>query len=768
MNDLDLTTIASIVAGILYLLIVGVIVQRRRFREWSVRLLLVYTVVLFILELVRAASGFGWPAFLTDALAAQVMAYGVLVLAVLFLSLSRFFLRLKGTGWGWWVLGAAWVALLVALNNELLPLPEVLRTNERWLIAGQGPAFSALLLGWTIFVLGALFSTVIVYSRMSQPLHRNRIVYWFLTTTFTITGGVLFFVVALDARYEPLSIALYLLGTLSAAYAVMTHHLFDMRQAVRQVVNYLIGTLLAAALYTGAFLAADYAFRTLPGYSPLLTGVALALALAILFDPLLRLAQRLVGRLLSGAGYNPTRTLREYSASISNILDLEQLATVSMGLISEAMEIRQGALFVVHHEGGEENGRFYLRGVRGIGEGADLAPSVLSGDSPVADYWRREHAPLSQYDIDLHPRFQETAPQERDWLAGLGMDVYVPIYAKEEWIGLLALGPKLSGNRYFEDELGLLSTLADQTAVALENARLFEDLKARNVEIGRLNEDLAQANVELARMGQAKSDFIDIASHELRTPLTQVRGYTDILKEMLEGESLVPESGGKLIAGLKLAAERLEEIINTMFDVAQIDTATLELNLFPESIASIVKAAAETWHEALQERKQTLTIEGLDNLPSIAADHKRLKQAFSHLIQNAIKFTPDGGQIRITGQMLAWTLPQDQAVEIVVADTGIGIASEELERIFEKFYRVGDVLLHSTGKSKFKGAGPGLGLTIARGIVEAHGGRIWAESPGCDEQTCPGGEFHVVLPVQPRSSQGDRVVFATVTRRGGS
>jgi signal transduction histidine kinase len=763
MNNLDPTTIASIVAGILYLLTVGVIVRRRRFREWTVRLLLVYTVALFILELVRAASGFGWPAFLTDALVAQVLAYGVLVLAVLFLSLSRFFLRLKGIGWGWWVLGAAWVALLVALHNELLPLPEALRTNDRWLIAGQGPAFSALLLGWAIFVLGALFSTVIVYSRMSQPLHRNRIVYWFLTAIFTVAGGVLFFVVALDARYEPLSVALYLVGALSAAYAVMTHRLFDMRQAVRQVVNYLIGTLLAAALYTGAFMAADYAFRTVPGYSPLVIGVALALVLAILFDPLLRLAQRLVGRLLSGAGYNPSRTLREYSTSISNILDLEQLATVSMGLISEAMEIRQGALFVVHHEDGEdaeEDGRFYLRGVRGIGEGEDFAPSILSGDSPVADYLRREHAPLSQYDIDLHPRFQEAAPEERDWLAGLGMDVYVPIYAKDEWIGLLALGSKLSGNRYFDDELGLLSTLADQTAVALENARLFDDLKARNVEIGRLNEDLAQANVELARMGQAKSDFIDIASHELRTPLTQVRGYTDILKEMIEGESLGPETGGKLIAGLKLAAERLEEIINTMFDVAQIDTETLELNLFPESIAAIVRAAAKDWDEALQERKQTLTIEGLDDLPSIAADRKRLKQAFSHLIQNAIKYTPDGGRIRITGRMLEWTLPQDQAIEIVVADTGIGIAPEELERIFEKFYRVGDVLLHSTGKIKFKGAGPGLGLTIARGIVRAHGGRLWAESPGCDEQTCPGGEFHVVLPVKPRTPQENRVVLA--------
>jgi signal transduction histidine kinase len=370
---------------------------------------------------------------------------------------------------------------------------------------------------------------------------------------------------------------------------------------------------------------------------------------------------------------------------------------------------------------------------------------------------------LTQYDIDLHPRFKNITSSARDWFTDLDMDVYVPIYAKGEWIGLLALGPKRSGDRYFDEELVLLSTLADQTAVALENARLFDDLKARSAEVERLNEDLAVANLELTRMGQAKSDFIDIASHELRTPLTQVRGYTDILSEMIESDSLSAKGGVKLTEGLKKAAERMEEIINTMFDVAQIDTETLSLSLFPESLAAIMKNAVKPWAEALKERKLTLTVEGLAGLPSISADGKRLQQAFSHIIQNAIKFTPDGGQICITGRMLEWTLPQDQSIEIVVADTGIGIAPEELERIFEKFYRVGDALLHSTGKTKFKGAGPGLGLTIARGIVEAHGGRIWAESPGYDEETCPGGEFHIVLPVQPRtsSSVGERVVFLT-------
>jgi signal transduction histidine kinase len=345
------------------------------------------------------------------------------------------------------------------------------------------------------------------------------------------------------------------------------------------------------------------------------------------------------------------------------------------------------------------------------------------------------------------------------------MDVYVPICSKDEWVGLLALGPKVSGERYFRDDLVLLSTLADQTAVALENARLFDDLKARNVENESLNEALAVANRELAQLDQAKSDFINVASHELRTPLTQARGYTEILNEMSEDGSLTPDMATQMSAGISKAARRLEEIVDTMFMISQIDTQTLALDPSETSMKMIVHAAVNTWATALEQRHQTLTVEGVAELPLITVDGKRLQEVLSHLVQNAIKYTPDRGEIRVIARLIGGGMsPQDQSVEIIVADTGIGIASEDLERIFEKFYRVGDVMLHSTGKIKFKGAGPGLGLTIARGIVEAHGGRVWAESPGHDEATCPGSQFHIVLSVQPRhlEAEGSAAFIASV------
>jgi signal transduction histidine kinase len=130
----------------------------------------------------------------------------------------------------------------------------------------------------------------------------------------------------------------------------------------------------------------------------------------------------------------------------------------------------------------------------------------------------------------------------------------------------------------------------------------------------------------------------------------------------------------------------------------------------------------------------------------IYADPERIYQALRNILSNAIKFTPDKGSITVDGR----TLPG--FIEITVADTGIGISSENQTLIFEKFGQLGRVDLHSSGKTKFKGGGPGLGLAIARGIVEAHGGTIWVESEGHDEKKLPGSTFHVLIPARTEAT----------------
>jgi signal transduction histidine kinase len=296
----------------------------------------------------------------------------------------------------------------------------------------------------------------------------------------------------------------------------------------------------------------------------------------------------------------------------------------------------------------------------------------------------------------------------------------------------------------------LLAALATQTVTALENARLVADLRSLNMEISGLNEDLRLSNERLERLDAVKSDFISIASHELRTPLTQIQGYADLLMEMSERNLLTPQQTVEITASLRHASQRMGEVIASMLDVSQIDVENMDLSFVETSLASIIKLAIEPFSEAIHKRNLTLVARGLRSLPPIYGDYKRLVQAFEALITNAIKFTPDGGKINVAGEVYEQDAEgRPKSVRVIIQDTGIGIDPQHHRLIFEKFYRVGSTALHSTGTTKYKGAGPGLGLPIAKGIIEGHGGRIWVESEGHDEERNPGSAFHVVLPVHP-------------------
>ena len=151
--------------------------------------------------------------------------------------------------------------------------------------------------------------------------------------------------------------------------------------------------------------------------------------------------------------------------------------------------------------------------------------------------------------------------------------------------------------------------------------------------------------------------------------------------------------------------------------------------------------------DAIAQRNFTIETQNLSDLPAIQADMQRIVQAFSNIIVNAIKFTPDNGKIEISGK----TEVRDETDHVLFAikDTGVGIQPHDIELIFQKFYRGFDPQLHSTGTYKFMGAGPGLGTTIAKGIIEGHGGKIWAESPGHDMKELPGATFYISMPVNP-------------------
>jgi signal transduction histidine kinase len=183
-----------------------------------------------------------------------------------------------------------------------------------------------------------------------------------------------------------------------------------------------------------------------------------------------------------------------------------------------------------------------------------------------------------------------------------------------------------------------------------------------------------------------------------------------------------------------------------MVDISLIESGALKMYMTTVAPGEVIERVVELVQSGAGERDVIITVRDLSRLPNVRADEARLEQAFVSLVGNAVKFTPDGKEIVIWGRFVP-SSSDGPCVEMAIADQGIGIDPDEMALIFEKFYRPENPLLHSSNDSGFKGAGPGLGLAIARGIVEAHGGRVWAESPGRDEESCPGSTFHVRLPV---------------------
>jgi signal transduction histidine kinase len=276
------------------------------------------------------------------------------------------------------------------------------------------------------------------------------------------------------------------------------------------------------------------------------------------------------------------------------------------------------------------------------------------------------------------------------------------------------------------DEIGALASTFDE---------MTGHLQQRTQELERTYHILEQ-------MDRTKTSFIEVSAHELRTPLTLIKGYTQMIQLQANGNAELNNLSNGILDG----TERLSEIVNSMLDVSKIDNKTLQLVTEKVQISLVIMKVQKTFKAALEERRITMETKGLQDLPTINADPDLLYKLFYHLIMNAIKYTPDGGWVTISGSVTDG-YQGSQEIEIVVSDTGVGIDKEHQELVFEKFYQTGEVNFHSSGKTKFKGGGPGLGLAIARGIVQAHKGRIWVESPGHDEERCPGSRFHVRLPV---------------------
>jgi len=746
MSQTIINMILLLVLAAIYIPIVVSVYKQHEGQETAATFVSVYALIAMLLGIAEGLLlGGQWQ--VSAQLTNDIMIYGAFLLAVTMLLSVLSFTRQELSTWAG--IAVFWGLVIALIIPNVFGLSDIVWTNGAAALTRDqvAPAWAAL--GWFVFTVGALVTVRSVHARSRQPLFRNRLNYWTPVFLFIFLNDILL-IAGREIPGNPLRLG----ATAMAAFIIITHDPPDLRQVERRVLTYLITTVSIVGIYVAAFSAIQAIF--INGFNPLIVGGSIAAFLSFICSPLLTLVRRWVSKWLSLEEVHATKTLHLYSQQISNILDMQKLANVAVGLIIEAMGIMRGFLFLVDTErGGDGTKSYRIRAVRNPGE-IQIQIVSLAEESPIVKYFLQDQRPLLQYDLDLLPVYRSVSPKDREWFQRLEAEVYLPIFSKREWIGMLALGAKISGNRYTEENLVTLSTLANQTAVALENARLVENLIQLNNELRQAYRDLDGAKRDLERLDQTKSDFISIASHELRTPLTTMIGYTEMLLE----DPALPETATMMLKGISKGTKRLHSIVDSMFDIAQIDARALQLNLTPVDINIIVKDVANKLEKTIRERSQTVTIE-LPQLPMTKADPNLLEKLFQHLINNAIKFTPNNGKIGITAKPSTIKNADfpNGGIEFIVSDTGIGVDPHARDIIFSKFYQPGELSKHSTSNSRFKGGGAGLGLALSKGIVEVHGGNIWVESDGYDEEKFPGSQFHVALPL--RLDKGQTIVLGT-------
>ncbi|MCS7179208.1 MAG: GAF domain-containing sensor histidine kinase [Anaerolineae bacterium] len=316
-----------------------------------------------------------------------------------------------------------------------------------------------------------------------------------------------------------------------------------------------------------------------------------------------------------------------------------------------------------------------------------------------------EGEPIVVTDATTDPRhFQQvglqTGFQTRSLLA-------VPLQTRDRRIGVLEAVNKRDPGGFTHEDVEILTALAAQAAVAIENARLVEALRAAYRKLGELD--------------RLKSDFIAIASHELRTPLSLILGYAGLLQEQ--------GIGGQELEGVLRAAYRLKHIIETMLNLRYLETGEMALHRKTFDLREEIVRACEAYRSLAKAGALTLEWSLPDTPLIVQADQEKIRLVLDNLLSNAVKFTPQGGRVEVHA------IHRPDVAEIVVADTGVGIPPEALPRIFERFYQAEDPMTR-------RYSGMGLGLSIVKEMVERHGGRVWAEStPGA------GSRFYVRLPL---------------------
>jgi len=568
---------------------------------------------------------------------------------------------------------------------------------------------------YLITYLGIGFYFLLKTHKTSTGVYRLQITYCFLGMLITSIGG-LFTNVLLPilgtSKYSAIGPSFTMIMVGFTTYSILKHRLMDINIVLKKGTTYFLLLLL---LFIPSFLFILLGQKIFYGkidYLFTLMMLSILFLAALLFHRIKPGTERAVEHLLFKNRYDYRETLGKFSKAMVSILDLHTLSKRIIETITQTMGVGKASFFLLNADKGTYD-LFESKNVK------LTSPSLLlSKGSPLPHYLQRMGEIVVREELAKGENIKEL----RDIIQQMALieaEVSIPLISKRELIGILNLGHKLNKEIYSHEDIELLTTLANQTAIAIENARLYEDLKRSKSYIRRAD--------RLASLGTLTAGL----AHEIRNPLVAIKTLTQLLPERLHDE----EFRNHFLSIAAAEVERISNLVNELLDFARPTAPKLEtenLNSILDGMILLVST---------ESKKKGIRIYKLytPDLPSIKIDREQIKQVFLNILLNAIEATPENGEITVTTR--SFSKPGGiPFLQVEFRDTGCGIPSEHLEEIFNPFYTT-------------KTTGSGLGLAISNQIVQDHRGYIDVES-----KVNQGTSFFVNLPVSqdnPRRRQSD-------------
>lgn len=480
-------------------------------------------------------------------------------------------------------------------------------------------------------------------------------------------------------------------------YSIIKHQLFNVRLIVARSVAYVVSLAVIAVIFTAT--AVIMARLLLDERISLSTEIFFAIfgaVAALLFQPIKLFFDRVSNNLFYRDAYNPQEVINQVNSSLVTTVKLEELLTKTGKIIEQNLKVE----FV----------EFYLRPNASIELHVAGSNSRLFSHSETASFLNV----LDNTDIKIHVANMLVDDGEiTETMKRLGLECAIKMTANNQDVGILFVGARKSGNAFTDRDIQLLDIIADEVAIAAQNALRFEEISQfANTLQARVDEatrELQRSNEKLQKLDEAKDEFISMASHQLRTPLTSVKGYISMLLEGDAGD--INDTQKRFLDQAFLSSQRMVYLIADLLNVSRLKTGKFVIETHPTYLPDVVESEISQLYETAKARELDLFFNKPESFATINLDETKIRQVIMNFADNAIYYTPRGGRITVALKQLKNT------IEYTVTDTGIGVPKKEQHHLFTKFYRAGNA-------KKARPDGTGLGLYMAKKVVIAQGGSI--------------------------------------------